>query len=83
MKHLACRALAALAAALAAPLGAQTYPVRPVQVVIPYPPGGVDIPIRVLMPTIQQELGQPWVIEYRPGASGLIGMEAEIGRAHV
>jgi tripartite-type tricarboxylate transporter receptor subunit TctC len=76
MKHLACRALAALAAALAAPLGAQTYPVRPVQVVIPYPPGGVDIPIRVLMPTIQQELGQPWVIEYRPGASGLIGMEA-------
>ncbi len=54
---------------------AQTYPTRPVTVVIPYPPGGVDVTTRLLMPTIQQELGQPWVIDYRPGASGLIGME--------
>ena len=69
---LACVALAASCG----PLSAQTYPTRPVQVIIPYPPGGVDISIRLLMPTIQQELGQPWVIEYRPGASGLIGMEA-------
>ncbi|MSQ52304.1 MAG: hypothetical protein EXR28_10475 [Betaproteobacteria bacterium] len=57
------------------PLAAQTYPVKPVQVVIPYPPGGVDIVIRLLMPAIAQDLGQPWVIEFKPGASGLIGME--------
>jgi tripartite-type tricarboxylate transporter receptor subunit TctC len=76
MKPLALAAVAFASAVSCGTLFAQTYPTRPVQVIVPYPPGGVDIPIRLLMPTIQQELGQPWVIEYRPGASGLIGMEA-------
>ena len=66
----------ALAAALvAAPLFAQSYPVKPVTVIIPYPPGGVDLVARLIQPAMQQDLGQPWVIEYKPGASGLIGME--------
>jgi tripartite-type tricarboxylate transporter receptor subunit TctC len=58
-----------------ASLFAQTYPARPVNVVIPYPPGGVDLVARMIQPIMEQELGQPWVIEYKPGASGLIGME--------
>ncbi len=69
-------AFAALATALGCgSAAAQSYPVKPVQVVIPYPPGGVDVVIRLLMPAIAQDLGQPWVIEYRPGASGMIGMQ--------
>ena len=58
-----------------APLLAQSYPVKPVRIVIPYPPGGVDITIRQILPYMDQELGQPNVIDYRPGASGLIGTE--------
>jgi tripartite-type tricarboxylate transporter receptor subunit TctC len=54
---------------------AQQYPVKPARLVIPYPPGGVDITARLLMPTVEKELGQPWIIDYRPGASGLIGQE--------
>jgi tripartite-type tricarboxylate transporter receptor subunit TctC len=64
-----------LAAGLCAPLGAQQYPTKPVTVVIPYPPGGVDVVVRLLMPAIGQDLGHPWVIEYKPGASGMIGMD--------
>jgi tripartite-type tricarboxylate transporter receptor subunit TctC len=75
MKLFATAFAAIAAAACCAPLAAQTYPVKPVQVVIPYPPGGVDVVARLLMPALQQELGQPWVIDYRPGASGMIGME--------
>jgi tripartite-type tricarboxylate transporter receptor subunit TctC len=53
----------------------QVYPVKPARLVIPFPPGGVDITARLLMPTIEKELGQPWIIDYRPGATGLIGQE--------
>jgi tripartite-type tricarboxylate transporter receptor subunit TctC len=72
--RLARLALAALSI-VSAPLMAQSYPTKPVTIVIPYPPGGVDVVARLIQPAIQQELGQPWVIEYKPGASGLIGME--------
>src|ERR1035437_3102248 len=75
MKHFAYTLAAIAAAVCCAPLAAQSYPTKPVQVVIPYPPGGVDISLRLLRPALEQELGQPWVIDYRPGASGLIGME--------
>ncbi|MFM9966967.1 MAG: Bug family tripartite tricarboxylate transporter substrate binding protein [Burkholderiales bacterium] len=54
---------------------AQTYPVKPVRLVIPYPPGGVDITIRQILPYVDADLGQPVVIDYRPGASGIIGSE--------
>ncbi|MFM9971755.1 MAG: Bug family tripartite tricarboxylate transporter substrate binding protein [Burkholderiales bacterium] len=70
------KAISAMATALlCAPLAAQNYPVKPTSVVIPYPPGGVDLVARLIQPAIEQELGHPWVIEYKPGASGLIGME--------
>lgn len=54
---------------------AQQYPTKPIRLVIPYPPGGVDITARLLMPTLEKELGQPFVIDYRPGASGVIGVD--------
>jgi tripartite-type tricarboxylate transporter receptor subunit TctC len=70
------RALLVLLASLAcAGALAQEYPVKPVRVVIPYPPGGVDVSVRLLMPAIERELGQPWVLDYRSGAGGLIGHE--------
>lgn len=71
MRTFACIAL--LVAAFSA--AAQSYPVKPVRLVIPYPPGGVDITARLLMPTLEKELGQPWVIDYRPGATGMIGVD--------
>ena len=54
---------------------AQSYPVKPIRMVIPYPPGGVDITIRQILPYLDQELGRPTVLDYRPGASGMIGTE--------
>lgn len=54
---------------------AQTYPVRPVRVIIPFPPGeAADIIARLLAPTMSEWLGQQLVIENRAGASGQIGL---------
>ena len=72
---------AVLGAALATPALAQDWPARPVRCVIPYPPGGpTDLVGRVVAMRAQQELGQPLVIENKPGASGTIGA-AEVARA--
>jgi tripartite-type tricarboxylate transporter receptor subunit TctC len=72
---------AALGAVLAAPALAQDWPSRPVRCIVPYPPGGpTDLVGRVVAMRAQQELGQPLVIENRPGASGTIG-SAEVARA--
>ncbi len=64
-------------ACLAMPLLAwsQSYPNKPIRVVVPYPPGGVDIVIRLLVPSLEKSLGQPIILDYRPGAGGLIGTE--------
>jgi tripartite-type tricarboxylate transporter receptor subunit TctC len=72
-------ALIAVAAALAVPLNgfAQTYPFKPVRVVIPYPPGSTpDIVGRTLSTRLQEALGQPFVVENRTGAGGNIGADA-------
>ncbi len=78
MLHINRWALGLLAAAcLASPLAvlAQSYPVKPVRIVIPYPPGGVDITIRLLTNVMDAELGQPTILDYKAGASGIIGTE--------
>jgi len=71
-------ALAAAAALLAAAAAtAQTYPERPVRLVVPWPPGGsVDTTARYLNEQLGKELGQPIVIDNRSGATGNIGSEA-------
>jgi tripartite-type tricarboxylate transporter receptor subunit TctC len=63
---------------LVAPLvAAQNYPNRPVRMIIPFSPGGAsDFVGRILQPNMSESLGQPIVIDNRPGASGNIGMEA-------
>jgi tripartite-type tricarboxylate transporter receptor subunit TctC len=56
---------------------AQQYPTKPVKVIVPFAPGGgSDIVARALTTKLTEELGQPFVIENRGGAGGLVGMEA-------
>jgi tripartite-type tricarboxylate transporter receptor subunit TctC len=60
---------------------AQGYPSHPVRFVVPFPPGSLPDQIaRVIGPQLQESLGQPFVIENRPGAIGVIGT-AEAARA--
>jgi tripartite-type tricarboxylate transporter receptor subunit TctC len=66
---------AALAAASVGTL-AQGYPTRPVRFLVGYAPGGpVDSTARILAQALQKELGQPIVVENRPGASGAIAAD--------
>ena len=76
--HLLIRILIAGAlAALAAPAAAQTYPTRPIKLVVSYPPGGAsDLIARVVGAALSERLGQPIVVENRPGAAGNIAGEA-------
>ncbi|MFM9971612.1 MAG: Bug family tripartite tricarboxylate transporter substrate binding protein [Burkholderiales bacterium] len=68
--------LAALAWILMPSAIAQAYPVKPIRVVIPNPAGGIDAYLRLAAPKLQELLGQPLVIENRPGgASGSIGTD--------
>lgn len=53
---------------------AQTYPTKPVKMVVAYPPGGpTDILARLLSPNLESAFGQPFIVESRPGAGGNVG----------
>jgi tripartite-type tricarboxylate transporter receptor subunit TctC len=70
-------ALGALAAA--APASGQSWPSRPVRVIVPFPPGGVaDVGARLVSQKLSEALGQSVVIENRAGASGTIGVDAVV-----
>lgn len=69
--------IAGIAALAALAAGAQTYPGRPIRVIVSTSPGGItDIAARILGAHITAKTGQPVVIDNRPGASGNIAMEA-------
>lgn len=61
--------------AISLPALAQSWPARPIRVIVPFPPGdAADILARLIGPQVSERLGQPMVVENRPGASGQIGM---------
>ena len=66
----------ALIALMAAPVAAQTWPARPVRMIIPFPPGGtLDTVGRLLAQKLGDQMGQPFVVENRPGGNGIIGSD--------
>jgi tripartite-type tricarboxylate transporter receptor subunit TctC len=73
--------LLALLAVLPCLALAQTYPAKPVRVIVPFPPGGTtDLIARIIQPKFQEHLGQTVLIENRSGAGGSIGA-AEAAKA--
>ncbi|MCK9509264.1 MAG: tripartite tricarboxylate transporter substrate-binding protein, partial [Pigmentiphaga sp.] len=72
---LSCVALAVTASAVPA-AQAQSYPVRPIKIVTPFPVGqGPDVLLRSLAEELGKTLGQPVVIENKPGASGFVAFQ--------
>jgi tripartite-type tricarboxylate transporter receptor subunit TctC len=75
--HLAAGAAAFPAVSRSA--SAQTYPTRPVRIIVPYPPGGPnDFYARLVGQWLSERLGQQFVVEYRAGAGATIGTEAVV-----
>ena len=72
---LALACAAACAPAVAAEPAAD-YPVRPIRIVVPFPPGGsTDVLMRIVSPRLSKALGQPVVVENRSGASATVGAD--------
>ncbi|MGO4815265.1 tripartite tricarboxylate transporter substrate binding protein [Cupriavidus sp. 2MCAB6] len=80
-RWLAAAVAATAALTLPALTLAQTFPAKPVKIVVPYPPGGTnDIVVRLLAQKLGDSMGQPFVVENKPGASGNLGAE-QVARA--
>lgn len=66
-------ALPIVLCASAALAQAQSYPSRPVRVIVAAATGGPDITARIVMAELQKQMGQPFVVENQPGANGMVG----------
>ncbi len=68
--------LAAVALAASSGVQAQAWPTKPIKIIIPFPPGNTtDIMTRLVAPRLSERLGQPVIVENRPGASGMLGLD--------
>src|ERR1700731_2379646 len=87
MKLLRRKFLHVAAGAVAFPVAtriasAQSYPSRPVHIIVGFPPGGAnDVNARLIGQWLSERLGQPFVIENRPGAGSNIGTESVVRSA--
>src|SRR6201987_2176030 len=79
-KRLGIRSLALVVMALAASAArahADTYPNRPVRLIVPFAAGGLnDVVARLVAPYLERSLGQPFIVDNRPAASGIVGTDA-------
>jgi tripartite-type tricarboxylate transporter receptor subunit TctC len=82
-RHFSTR-LAALGASLAWPHGqaqaqasGSAWPAKPIRIIVPYPPGGfTDVTARLIAQKLQERLGQTFIVDNKPGANSLIGVDA-------
>lgn len=76
-KIFAALVAAACAGTVALPARAQTWPAKPVRIIVPYPPGGaVDVVTRRIAAKLQERTGQSFYVENKAGATGTIGLAA-------
>ena len=76
---LVCAVLASFAMASSAALAAEPYPTKPVRMIVPFAPGGTnDIVARMVATHLHQVLGQPVIVDNRPGAEGVIGTDIAV-----
>src|SRR6266496_2669056 len=76
MRQLRIVVLAAFALGFAAAALAQSWPSKPIKIIVPFPPGNTtDIMARLIGPKMTERLGQPVLVENRPGASGMLGLD--------
>lgn len=76
-KAMSVFALTALALTLGVAAKAQTYPAKPVRVITPWPPGGLtDVAGRFVFAKVSESMGQQFIVDNRPGATGSIGADA-------
>ena len=69
--------LALIVSTASTPIRADTYPTKPVRIIVPYGAGGIaDVTMRLVADDLSKRFGQQFFIENRPGAGGIVGMQA-------
>src|SRR4051812_43075665 len=74
-RRLSCSLAAALAAGFVSLAHAQSYPSKPVHVIVAAGPGGPDTVARLVAARLTAQMGQPFIVENRPGANGMLGTD--------